>query len=238
MNDHAPEKSDSDSRARHVAPEHRWPAVVATLVALGAYALLPSVIPGFARWAVVGVCLLMLVALVIYNPHHLTRESRWSRRVEIALSVLILAANQIAFVETILRLLSKNGNGSELLLASLQVWVTNVIAFALVFWTLDRGGPVSRVTVKRKELPLADFRFPQDEDRDTIDEVARGSSVAMDWVPNYIDYFYFSLSNSMAFSPTDTMPLTHRAKLLMALESFAGFVLLALVIARAVSLIG
>ena len=61
-----------------------------------------------------------------------------------------------------------------------------------------------------------------------MDEVARGSSRQADWVPNYIDYFYFSLSNSMAFSPTDTMPLTHRAKLLMALESFAGFALLAL----------
>jgi len=57
-------------------------------------------------------------------------------------------------------------------------------------------------------------------------------------VPNFVDYLYFSLSNSMAFSPTDTMPLSHRAKMLMALESFAGFVLLALVIARAVSLIG
>lgn len=113
-----------------------------------------------------------------------------------------------------------------------------MIAFALVFWVLDRGGPVVRATVPRPDLPLADFRFPQDEDHDAIDEVARGSSRHADWVPNYIDYFSFSLSNSMAFSPTDTMPLTHRAKLLMALESFAGFVLLALVIARAVSLIG
>ena len=238
MNYNAPASSGSDRRARRVTPEHRWPAVIATLVALTAYALLPSIIPPFARWAVIGVCVLMLVVLVAYNPHHLTRESLWSRRIEIALSVLILAANQIAFVETILRLLNRHGNGSELLLASLQVWVTNVIAFGLVYWTMDRGGPVARVIVKRSELPLADFRFPQDEDEDDIDEVARGSSAAMDWVPNYIDYFYFSLSNSMAFSPTDTMPLTHRAKLLMALESFAGFVLLALVIARAVSLIG
>jgi uncharacterized membrane protein len=180
----------------------------------------------------------MLVSLLIYNPHRLTRESRWSRRAEIALAVLILAANQIAFVETIVRLLNKHGNGSELLLASLQVWLTNVIAFGLVYWTMDRGGPVARITLKRSEMPLADFRFPQDEDKDDVDEVARGSSQRMDWVPNYVDYFYFSLSNSMAFSPTDTMPLTHRAKLLMALESFAGFVLLALVIARAVSLIG
>ena len=60
----------------------------------------------------------------------------------------------------------------------------------------------------------------------------------IDWTPKYFDYFYFSLSNSMAFSATDTMPLSHRAKMLMALESFAGFVILALVIARAVSLLG
>ncbi|WP_426625783.1 hypothetical protein ACPPVW_06945 [Leifsonia sp. McL0607] len=238
MNARETTTASDDKRARDVAPEHRWPAVIGTLVALIAYALLPSVVPPAARWAVVGVCVLMLVALIVYNPHRLTRESRWSRRAEIALAVLILAANQIAFVETIVRLLNKHGNGSEILLASLQVWVTNVIAFGLVYWTMDRGGPVARVTVKRSELPLADFRFPQDEDKDDVDEVARGSSQTMDWVPNYIDYFYFSLSNSMAFSPTDTMPLRHRAKLLMALESFAGFVLLALVIARAVSLIG
>ena len=233
MNDH-----DDDSRARAVAPEHRWPAVIGTLVALVAYALLPSVVPPIARWSVVGVCVLMLVALIIYNPHRLARESKWSRRAEIALAVLILAANQIAFAETVVRLLNKHGNGQEILLASLQVWVTNVIAFALVYWTMDRGGPVARIALPRKKLPLADFRFPQDEDKDDVIEVSRGSSQVMDWVPNYIDYFYFSLSNSMAFSPTDTMPLTHRAKLLMALESFAGFVLLALVIARAVSLIG
>ncbi len=116
--------------------------------------------------------------------------------------------------------------------------MTNVIAFALVYWGLDRGGPVARVTVERKKLARADFRFPQDEDADAITEVAAGSSAEMDWVPNFIDYLYFSMTNAMAFSPTDTMPLTHRAKALMGLESFAGFVLLALVIARAVSLIG
>jgi hypothetical protein len=229
---------DDRSRARNTSPEHRWPAFIATVVALAAYALLPSIVPPLARSAVVGICALMLVVLVFYNPHHFTRESRWSRVAEITLASLILIANQIAFAETVVRLLNKHGNGSEILLASLQVWVTNVIAFALVFWTMDRGGPVARSTVARPELPLADFRFPQDEDHDAVDEVARGSSKLMDWVPNYIDYFYFSLANSMAFSATDTMPLSHRAKLLMALESFSGFVLLALVIARAVSLIG
>ena len=230
--------TETEKAARRAQPEHRWPAVVATVIALAAYAFLPSVVPLIERYAVVGVCLLMIVALVAYNPHRLTRESAWSRRAEIALAVIILVANQIALAETIIRLLNKHGNGSELLLASLQVWLTNVIAFALIFWVLDRGGPIARATVPRPKLELADFRFPQDEDHDAVDEVARGSSREADWVPSYIDYFYFSLSNSMAFSPTDTMPLRHRAKLLMSLESFAGFVLLALVIARAVSLIG
>jgi hypothetical protein len=130
------------------------------------------------------------------------------------------------------------GGPGSLLLIGAVVWLTNVIAFALIYWGIDRGGPVSRVTVARDALPAADFRFPQDEDQDAIVEVAAGSSANIDWVPNFFDFAYFSLSNSMAFSATDTMPLSHRAKGLMALESFAGFVLLALVIARAVSLIG
>jgi hypothetical protein len=86
-------------------------------------------------------------------------------------------------------------------------------------------------------MPVADFRFPQDEDHDAIDEVAARSSKRTGWVASFVDYLYFSLSNSMAFSPTDTMPLSGRAKVMMGLEAAGGFVLLALVIARAVSLL-
>jgi hypothetical protein len=60
----------------------------------------------------------------------------------------------------------------------------------------------------------------------------------MDWTPSFLDYLYFSGTNSMAFSPTDTMPLSHRAKALMLAESFGGFVMLALVIAHAVGQLG
>ena len=229
---------DAPSRARGVAPEHRWHTVVATLIALALYALLPSSVYVAVRYAVVAVCVALLIPLIVYNPRRFTRESKWSRRLELAIATLLLAANLIAFAQVIVLLLHKSQNGGTLLLASVQVWMTNVIAFALLYWGMDRGGPVSRVTVARPNLPAADFRFPQDEDHDAITEVAAGSSKKSGWVPNFVDYLYFSLSNSMAFSPTDTMPLTHRAKMLMGLESFAGFVLLALVIARAVSLIG
>ena len=113
-----------------------------------------------------------------------------------------------------------------------------MIAFALVYWEMDRGGPVSRRHTPRSALPRADFRFPQDEDHDAVEEVAARSSVRTGWVPGFFDYVYFSASNSMAFSPTDAMPLSTRAKALMVAESSGAFIVLALVIARAVSLLG
>ena len=89
-----------------------------------------------------------------------------------------------------------------------------------LYWELDRGGPVSRRHSARTDLPPADFRFPEDEDHDAIDEVAVRSLQRTGWAASYVDYVYFSLSNSMAFSPTDAMPLSVRAKVLMGLESF------------------
>ena len=154
------------------------------------------------------------------------------------LVLVIGATNQVLLVLLIALLVQNTQDGPTLLLSALQIWVTNVIGFALLFWELDRGGPVVRTQRSREHLPPADFRFPQDEDHDASPEVAAHSSKSSNWLPGFVDYFYFSLSNSMAFSPTDTMPLTHRAKLLMGLEAFAGFVLLALVIARGVSLLG
>jgi hypothetical protein len=125
-----------------------------------------------------------------------------------------------------------------LILAALQVWATQVIVFGLVFWELDRGGPVWRTQKARQDLPEADFRFPQDENGDSVIEVAMRSSEKADWTANFVDYLYYSLSNSMAFSPPDAVPLTNRAKLLTGLEALGSYILLVLVIARAVSLLG
>ena len=125
-------------------------------------------------------------------------------------------------------------DGAALLLAAGQVWLTNVLVFALAYWELDRGGPVSRTQIARPRLPVADFRFPQDEDHDAITEVAKRSAAKSGWAPGFIDYFYVSVTNSSAFSPTDTMPLSPRAKLLMATESVSALCMSVLVIAYAV----
>ncbi|WP_375388026.1 hypothetical protein [uncultured Amnibacterium sp.] len=224
---------------RRPATEHRWPPVVAIVVALALYGALPSEVPVGLRVAVVIVGVLLVVPVVVLNPARLDRETRWSRRLSIGQVLLLLLANQVALGIVIHALLTASkADGPLILLATLQVWVTNVIAFGLAYWELDRGGPVSRRIKPRPQLPHADFRFPQDEDGDAVREVAAGSSERSGWVAAFVDYLYFSLTNSMAFSPTDTMPLTTRAKALMGLESFLAFVILALVIARAVSLLG
>jgi uncharacterized membrane protein len=233
-------KHNDRALRRAARAEHRWPAVAALLVLLTLYLLLPnSVLPTWLRLIIVGVGLALLVPVLALNPHRLTRETQWSRVISVGQALLLVLANQYALVHLTIQLVSTGPkDGSSLLVAALQVWVSNVIAFALVYWELDRGGPVARRHDERSELPFADFRFPQDEDHDAIEEVAARSSERMDWTPSFLDYLYFSGTNSMAFSPTDTMPLSHRAKALMLLESFGGFVMLALVIAHAVSQLG
>jgi len=224
---------------RAARAEHRWPAVVALLVAVVLYALLPSSFLPWLRYTAVAIAALMFIPLIAVNPLRFQRQTRWSRRLSVGQVLFLAAANQVALVQLVYALVhAGKDDGPSLLLAAAQVWITNVIVFALIYWEMDRGGPVTRTQAKRSEIPQADFRFPQDEDHDAVAEVAVRSSNKSDWTASYVDYLYFSASNSMAFSPTDTMPLSHRAKMLMLIESFAGFVILALVIARAVSLLG
>jgi uncharacterized membrane protein len=219
--------------------EHRWPAVGAIVVALLLYALLPSSFLPVVRYSVVAACIVLLIPVVLINPVRMTRQTRLSRTLSIILTIVLAAANHVALIQLIIELVNaQSDKDGSLLLAAAQVWTTNVIVYALIYWEMDRGGPVVRTTTARKDLPVADIRFPQDEDHDAVDEVARGSSVSSDWTAGFVDYAYFSLSNAMAFSPPDAMPLSSRAKILVGLQALAGYVILVLVIARAVSLLG
>lgn len=219
--------------------EHRWPAVGAIAVALVLYALLPSDFLLGIRVGVVVLCVLLLVPVVLINPVRMTTQTPWSRRASVTLTIVLAVANHVALVQLIVALLrAKSDADGTLLLAATQVWATHVIVYALIYWELDRGGPVVRSTAPRRDLPQADIRFPQDEDADAVLEVARGSSEKANWTASFIDYLYFSLSNTMAFSPPDAMPLSTRMKVLVGLQALAGFVVLVLVIARAVSLLG
>jgi hypothetical protein len=216
--------------------EPRLPAALAVLVAIGLYALLPNKLLVVPRFVVPGLELLLFIPLVKANPRRMTRQNRALRRLAIALILLIAVSNAAALVLLVRRLVGGHGDepAAGLLLAAGQIWLTNVLVFALAFWELDRGGPVSRTQVARPRLPVADFRFPQDEDHDAIGEVAKRSSEKSGWAPGFIDYLYVSVTNSSAFSPTDTMPLSPRAKILMAVESVSALSLSVLVISYGV----
>jgi hypothetical protein len=218
--------------------EPRWPGVIATIVAVLLYTVLPTRLLVGPRFVVPVLEGLLLIPLIAINPRRMTRETRWSRLLSLLLVLVILVANLVALGLLVNALIeSKVQEGKQLLVAALQVWLTNIIVFGLAYWELDRGGPVSRGQLPRHKLPAADFRFPQDEDHDAIEEVARNSSERADWVPTLVDYLYVSVTNSSAFSPTDTMPLSPRAKALMAIEATAALMTSLLVIARGVSIL-
>ncbi|MEO7261608.1 MAG: hypothetical protein ABI047_10195 [Jatrophihabitantaceae bacterium] len=216
--------------------EPRLPAALAVLVAIALYSLLPTKLLIEPRFVVPALELLLFIPLVAANPRRMTRGNRELRRLAIALVLLIALSNAVALVLLIRQLVGGAGEdqAATLLLAAGQVWLTNVLVFALAYWELDRGGPVSRTQIARPRLPIADFRFPQDEDHDAVPEVAKRSSEKSGWAPGFIDYLYVSVTNSSAFSPTDTMPLSPRAKMLMAVESVSALVLSVLVISYGV----
>ncbi|MET9494123.1 hypothetical protein [Streptomyces sp. NPDC006552] len=235
-------RTRAQARLRH--PRHqrrgeaRLPAALATVSAIALYLFLPQRLLIAPRYVMPALELVLLVPLVAINPRRLTRQTRTFRVLSLTLVAVIAASNLFALGLLVHELVFAGvQDGRSLLAAAFQVWLTNIIVFGLAYWELDRGGPVSRTQLPRARLPLADFRFSQDENDDAVQEVAEGASGASDWVPTLVDYLYVSVTNSTAFSPTDTMPLSPRAKLLMSVQSVSALLTSLLVIARAVSVL-
>lgn len=151
---------------------------------------------------------------------------RLVRRLALALTALISIANFASLVALVGELVGGriSVTGESLLFDAMNIWITNVIAFTLWFWNLDRGGP-SLCHLGSSEI--GDFLFPQ----------MTRPEIFANWTPGFMDYFYVSFTNATAFSPTDTMPLSVRAKILMLLESAVSLMTLALVAARAVNIL-
>ncbi|MFH9089158.1 hypothetical protein [Streptomyces sp. NPDC017673] len=235
-------RTRAEASTRHPRHERRGevrlPAVVATLAAIALYLFLPQRLLVAPRYVLPALECLLLVPLIAINPKRLTRQTKAFRVLSLTLVAVIAVSNLVALVILIHELVYAGvKDGRSLLVAALQVWLTNIIVFGLAYWELDRGGPVSRTQAPRSALPLADFRFSQDENDDAVQEVADGASGRSDWVPTLADYLYVSVTNSTAFSPTDTMPLSTRAKLLMSIQSVSALCTSLLVIARAVSIL-
>jgi hypothetical protein len=234
----AKEVNDERSRRRVAKGENRFPPALAIMVALVVYAFLPGSLQFAGRFTIPAIEVLLLIALVVTNPRRITRQTRWSRAASMALALIVIATNLVSLGLLISELSDKAPSGQNLLLGAMQIWLTNVIGFALLYWEIDRGGPVTRRSAPRDEMPDADWRFSHDENKDTVSEVSRTASEVSGWIPLFVDYLFLSVTNSSAFSPTDTMPLSSRAKVLMAVQATAALLVSLLLVARAVGSLG
>lgn len=151
---------------------------------------------------------------------------RLVRRLALVLTALVSFTNFASLIALVGELMSGKMSvpGESLLVDAMNIWATNVIAFALWFWNLDRGGPA---LCHLDASQAGDFLFPQ----------MTRPELSKNWIPGFMDYFYVSFTNATAFSPTDTMPLTVRVKMLMLIESAVSLMTLALVAARAVNIL-
>jgi hypothetical protein len=206
--------------------EARWPASLALLGAIALYLFLPQNLTLGPRWVVPALELGLLIPLTLGSPYRHGNEPKIARVASIVLTALVSAANFVTLA-LLLRYMLQGGKatGVQLAFSAIMIWVTNVVAFSLWYWEFDAGGPAERMT----DYPRGtDFLFPQL----TAHELGKG------WVPSFFDYFYVSFTNSTAFSPTDTMPLTVWAKVLMTLQAGAALTTVVLVAARAVNILG
>jgi uncharacterized membrane protein len=207
--------------------ESRWPAAAAVVAAIGVQLVLPNALTFGPRWMLPTVETVLLVAILATNPNQLTEESHDMRRVSLLLVAVTAAANFVSLGHLVDGLLNGGPtSGRQLILAALGIWLTNVAVFALVFWELDRRGPHARSVGEQVD---AELLFPQ---------MALAEPRFTSWVPTFADYLYVSFTNSTAFSPTDTMPLSGRIKMAMLVQSLLSLVTIGLVGARAVNILG
>jgi hypothetical protein len=217
-----------------VRAEARREAAPAALVALSVFVAL-AVVSKVEGWKLLGLSwwtwlliagplfLLAIDLLMSYRGKGLIR----SRTVAVQLLALLALGNFAAVTILVAGLVTANTSqlsGAELLFTGFSIWSADVVVFGLWFWEVDAGGPAARLRATARTR--FDFRFPQDDDD------------ATDWRPQVWDYIYVSLTNSIAFSPTDTLPLSLRAKAMMAFESGISAVTVLLVAARAVNVLG
>jgi uncharacterized membrane protein len=168
----------------------------------------------------------LLLSLVVITTEGYRNSSRSRRKLAIILIAIIAAFNVLSLVLLFNALIFGHTeiDGRGLLANGLVVYITNIMLFALWYWELDGHGPDARTTGQTKR----DFLFPQ---------MIHAQFASNNWLPGFADYMYLSATNVTNFASSDTQPLTHRAKLLMLLQSFVAVVTVVLVLARAINVL-
>jgi hypothetical protein len=224
------------SSARGIAHEPRWHASLAVLAAVALYITLPPKLTIGPAWIAPLLVLAVLVPLSILGP----RRHAETRRMRLWSIVLIAIVNffNIASIALLIHgffhptRAAEFSSAAPLLRHGFQIWLTNILVFGLWYYEMDGGGPESRAHARTGDVHSADFLYPQAQ----LFTADRQHAFPA-WKPRFFDYLYLAFTNATAFSPTDTFPLTQRAKCLMAVEALISLATIAIILARSVSLI-
>ena len=183
---------------------------------------------GDAAFLFLGVLVVLLAALIIGDPGRIDRDRPWLHNLTSVLVGLITLANADAAVRLVVGIVNVSSftqNAKVLLASGADIWLANVIAFALWYWNLDRGGPAARAAGTGGSPALI---FP---------EMVHPQHVGTDWYPRFVDYFHFAFATATAFSPTDVSAVKPPMKLMMMAEEAISLVVAILVVARAVNIL-
>ena len=228
------EHSAAREPAIEVAPraergERWWPVALAIIAAAALHVALPARYRVQPAWVVPVVLLGLLAVLIVGDPGRIDRQKTWLRIVTGVVIAFLTVANLFAAARLVAEILTNNklfaAHPGGLLAAGGVVWATNVIAFGLWYWDLDRGGAASRAHQPDRDPA---FVFP---------EMQHTEYVPANWVPRFVDYLSLAFWTATAISPTDISAIKPWAKLLMMLEASCSIVLAALVIARAINVL-
>jgi uncharacterized membrane protein len=209
--------------------EHWWPVALAVLAVVGMHVALPAKYRVNPPWALPAVLLVLLAVLIIGDPGRIDRQKPWLRATTSVMIAFLTLANLFSAGRLVSAIITVNklfaNNALALLATGTTIWVTNVIAFGLWYWDLDRGGAAARA-----HHPQADpaFVFP---------EMQHTEYTSADWVPRFADYLSLSFWTATAFSPSDVSAIKRWAKLLMMTEAAVSLAIGILVIARAVNIL-
>jgi uncharacterized membrane protein len=206
--------------------ERRWPVSFVVGVVILLQYLLPNSLSLKIQPEICILELILTLVLFAMSPGRIASHRRSTWWTGVALTGVMTASNIASAVQLVQRLLDGTIKSPNNLLAfGGSIWLTNMVVFSLWYWEFDRGGPGARAEALD---PYPDFLFPQMTDP---------KYAPQNWAPTYFDYLFTSYTNASAFSPTDVMPLTRWAKMLMLMQSATSLVTVGLVIARAVNIL-
>jgi hypothetical protein len=209
--------------------ERRWPMAAAVLIAGGLRIFLPDQLRlDDARPVFLVVLAVLIIALIAGDPGRIDRQATWLRvltGVLIGVITFVNGGSSVRLVYAIIATEPFTKDPNTLLVSGGVIWLTNVIAFGLWYWDLDRGGAAARA-LGTGTSPA--FVFPEMSNRELAGD---------GWYPSFVDYLHLSFSTAMAFSPTDVSAIKPWAKLMMMAEEAISVVVGILVVARAVNIL-